>query len=635
MRFHSSLWTLSISLLFTTQACFSQSSSILQRFKGTETLNNPYGITSHITWQGYDYDKYLDCIRDITTLGIYYIRTDFNQGSIKWGKNDQSFVPLDKVVTASKMDNLKVAPLVYPARYVKYTKYEDETYTRYLTDCLNRYGKDIETWEIGNEMDIMNALDGKVSAAEYISILKSSYNIIKAYNPNQTVLLGAIGDLSKPYFEELLQREAHNYYDVTNIHYYSARKVPEAILPFYEKVGNLLKKYIVDKPLWLTETGYSTFRDESLDNPDRFYTDVLPQVYRTLGINCNKVEMAVLLDSRVNKYLRNQDNPLIYSGFKGVKAVGLDDLATLDIKQLPVLMILFGESFPMSHFQGLVSYVKKGGTVVFPEGGCLLYYDLDISTNELKPVGKTYYKKLHIDCMFTWDAEAKVKGLKSKMKGLRTNPSFSMNYTWSEEDMKSPKYFTEGNLSEGDEMISIIEGYDENFSSPVAVCYKLDSELKGNIIIQSRSNNGNKISESLQAIRYPRLYLLSFASGIDKVFSYCLTDRSQANGGYGILRKDMTRKPAFYALKTLTEKCPSGASRPTVSVKDHQYVAGWINPDGKKVYAVWSDRLGEEYYITETGRAKFYDCFGNRIKKKKFKISSSVVYIECEKSVVF
>ena len=484
-------------------------------------------------------------------------------------------------------------------------------------------------------MDILNASDGKVSAAEYVPLLKSSFHTIKAYNPGHTVLLGAIGDLSKPYFEELLMSGASDYYDVTNFHYYSAKNVPEAILPFYEKANKLLTKYNVEKPVWLTETGYSTFAEGSTENPDRFYTEVLPQVYKKLGIQCSKKELAVLLDSKINKYLRNQDNPAIYSGFKGVKAVGLGDLETLDTRQNPVLMILFGESFPMTYFSGLESYVRRGGTVVFPEGGALLYYDLNLQTNELKGVGKNYYKRLHIDCMFTWDAEAKKKGVKTRMRGLRVSSSFPSNYTWTDEELSSPKYFTEKNLSVGDEMIPIIEGYDEGFSSPVAVCYKLNSDLKGNIIIQARNNNGNKISESLQAVRYPRLYLLSFAAGIDKVFAYSLTDRNQEKGGYGILHKDLSRKPAYDALKTLIEKCPSGSSRPSIIQNGHQYIASWIKPDGMTVYAVWADRLGTQSSITVGGQAQYYDCNGNKISKRKFKVSPSVVFIEKVSSVSF
>lgn len=621
--------------LLSSGLAFSQTRKVELLFSGERSLVLPYGMTSHITWRGYDYDNYVKCVQEIAESGVNYIRTDFNQNSISWGKKEHSFSVWDDVVSSASSLGVRMAPLVYPARYDWYTKKEDETYTVYLNACLERYGESIDVWEIWNEMDQMYASDGKVMAAEYIPMLKSSYNTIKKASQDNTVLLGAIGDLGKPYFEELLQNGAADFYDISNIHYYSARNVPEAILPFYEKASFLLNKYKVEKPLWLTETGYSTFPEASPEDPDRFYKDVLPEVYRDLGFETRKKELAVLLDSQVNKYLRNQDNPVIYSGFKGVRAVALDEMAALDVKEFPVLMVLFGEWFPMAYFEGLESYVRRGGTIVFPEGGALLYYDLNLSNNELKPLGKSYYKRLHIDCMFTWDAEAKTKGIQTKMKGVRLNATIPSLYRWTDEDLESPKYFSEGNLKPGDEMITLIEGYDDGYSAPVAVCYRFNSDLKGNVIIQARSNLGSKVSERLQAIRYPRLFLLSYAVGVDKVFSYCLTDRSAESGGYGILRKDFSRKAAFGTLKTLTEKLPSGSSRPVIITNNHQYIASWKKPDGKIVYAVWSDRLGLDNSIKIRGRARYYNDRGERINKRKFMVTPSVVYIECAKEVMF
>lgn len=622
-------------LLCVCRALSAQSYFVPQQFPGTSRLDFPYGVTSHITWYGYDYNNYRKCIEEIAECGVNVIRTDFNQASINWGKNNQDFSVWRNIVNTSLLNELKVSPLVYPSRYDKYTNKVDEIYTHYLRDCLIRYGHLIGSWEIWNEMDQMYASDGKAPAEEYVPLLASSYNTIKQINPNDLVLLGAIGDLNKPYFENLLAHGAADFYDITNLHFYSERNVPESIVPFYNQVHSLLQKYNVTKPLWLTETGYSTFMADRYEDPDRFYSLVLPKVYKNLNIKISNVNLAVLLDERSGNYLRNQDNHVIYSGFKGVSAVRLDDLESLSVNSFPILMILYGESFPMTYFNALESYVRRGGTVVFPEGGALLYFDRDLMTNSLNPVGKAYYKRLHIDCMFTWDVEAKEKGVKTRMAGTKLNPSFGSLYNWAGDDLDSPIYFSERNLSEGDVMMPIIEGYDESFSSPVAVCYKLNSDLKGNIIIQARRNWGYKVSESLQAIRYPRLFLLSFAAGVDKVFSYCLTDRSSENGGYGLLHFDLSRKPVFYSLKKLIEMCPSGSTRPIVSIKNHQYLASWIKPDGVKVYAIWTDRLGIDSSVLVSGKPKYYDCLGRRLTYKQLKVSPSVIYIEGAEFVSF
>ena len=155
------------------------------------------------------------------------------------------------------------------------------------------------------------------------------------------------------------------------------------------------------------------------------------------------------------------------------------------------------------------------------------------------------------------------------------------------------------------------------------------------MIIQTRSNLGYKISESLQATRYPRLFILSFASGVDKVFGYCLTDRSETGGGYGVLRKDLSEKPAYQTLKTLIAKLPSGSSRPEVLIKDNQYIAKWTNPKGNVVYAVWSDRVGLNSTINVKGRARYYNDFGKKIRKRNFHVSPCVTYIEGAREVGF
>lgn len=627
-------YLLLITVLMASITCSAQE-TLTTLFPCDSVLHEPYGITSHITWSGYDYDSYKSRISSIKKLGTTFLRTDFNYTG-KQGVSENDFFTWDNIVNASACKKISLAPLVYPSRYDTFTHAIEVLYTQYLSNCLERYKDKVKTWEIWNEMDQMYEQDKKVPASEYVPLLKTSYKLIKESCPEAVVLLGAIGNVNKPYFEDLLKLGASNYYDVTNVHYYSSRNVPEEIIEFYKQTADLLSKYNVKRPLWLTETGYSTYSELDNTSPDRFYTEILPQIYKRLGINISNKRMAVILDNRVKRSLRNQDNPAIFTGFKGVRAVGLDDIKSLDVEEFPVLMSLFGELFPMLYLFDIEAYLRRGGTIVFPEGGAPLYFDLDLKSNSIVPVGKTYYKRLHIDCLFTWDEAAKKNGVSSKMKSVRLNNDIKSLYNWNESDLSSPKYYTEENLSTGDELIPIIEGSDGSFSGPIAVCYKLNSDLKGNIIIQSRGNNGHQISEMVQAIRYPRLYLLSYAMGVEKVFAYNLAERNTAaGGGYGLIHKDGTAKPAYNALKTLTKKLPSGSSRPIINEKDGQYIAMWINPRNEKVYAVWSNKIGLKQDIQVNGNPRYYNSLGKRLKRKDVILSPDVIYIEKAESVSF
>lgn len=622
-----------IALLSVGITCFAQE-TLTPLFPCDSILHEPYGITSHITWPGYDYDSYKSRISAIKSLGASFLRTDFNYSGNQ-GISDNDVLVWDKIVDAAGCKKISVVPLVYPSRYGKYTKEIDELYKRYLSGCLERYGDRIIVWEIWNEMDQMFETDKKVPAPEYLPLLKTSYELIKDSYPESMVLLGAIGSINKPYFGDLLKEGASQYFDVSNVHYYSSRNAPEEIIDYYRGTANLLSEYDVQKPLWLTETGYSTYSEQDNTAPDRFYTEILPQLYTRLGINISNKRMAVILDNRVKRSLRNQDNPAIFTGFKGVDAVGLDDIKSLDINEYPVLMSLFGELFPMVYLGDLESYIRKGGTVVFPEGGAPLYFDMDINTNTIEPVGKTYYKRLHIDCIFTWDEIAKKKGISKRMEQVSLNNSIKSLYGWKEDDMSSPKYFTDANMSKGDELIPVIEGSDGSFTGPIAVCYKLNSDLKGNIIIQSRGNNGHQVSELLQAIRYPRLFLLSFALGAEKVFAYNLAERYSTTGGYGLVHKNGMTKPAYETLKTLIKKLPSGSTRPIIHENNGQYIAMWVNPHGEKIYAVWADKLGLKQNFIVHGAPRYYNSKGKRLNKLDFVLSPDIVYIENSISVSF
>lgn len=613
-------------------AVYAQVQTVEKRFNGKEVLECSYGITSHITWRGYDYDNYERNLDLIKGSGTQFVRFDLNYGDVNWGKTNVDFDVFDRIINTAYSKDLQVSPIFSPSRYDSYTPEYAHKYTSFVGTCLKRYGNRVSTWEIWNEMDVMNTSDGKVSPDDYIPMLKDAYKLIKQNNSNNTVLLGAIGSPQSDYFKRLLSAHTDSYYDALSIHYYSAKLPPEDILTFFSRLEGLMKEYSVDKPVWLTETGYSTNSDKT--DAERFYTHVLPEVYNKLGIDIGRSTLGILYDNRISGLLANQDNPALATGFRGCKLVLLSLLKEVAVSEIPVMMVLFREKFPIEYFEDLRSYIAKGGTVVFPEGGAPLYYNWDLNTNQTSGNWKNYCKPLHIDYLFTWEEKGKKRGLESKMKSVAMSSRFLNDYSWTESDLSDPNYLTDKNLKSGDQFIPIMKGTDGNQEGVLAACYKLDSDLKGNIIIQTRHNNSHQVSEELQAIRIPRVYLLSYASGVDKVYYYALRNRFD-HDGYGIIKSDLSEKQAYFSLKALTVKCPGGSTRPTIKTYNHQYIASWVNEKGKKVYCVWSDLLGVENGIEVKGRAKYYDIYGRRIKRKAFTPGPSVIYIEDAKSVCF
>ena len=66
----------------------------------------------------------------------------------------------------------------------------------------------------------------------------------------------------------------------------------------------------------------------------------------------------------------------------------------------------------------------------------------------------------------------------------------------------------------------------------------------------STSQVGGQVSESVAAVYLPRTLLLSFNNGIKRTFLYEMLE-NQYEPGFGLIRSDMTERPAFVAIKNL------------------------------------------------------------------------------------
>ena len=136
-------------------------------------------------------------------------------------------------------------------------------------------------------------------------------------------------------------------------------------------------------------------------------------------------------------------------------------------------------------------------------------------------------------------------------------------------------------------------------------------------------------TEEEQAQRLARIYLLSFACGVDKVFWYNFRalekDDSYKEHHFGIVHKDLKLKPAFFAYKALTTMCPNGSTRPVYVNDGKLYFINWVKPDGIKVEAVWTTSK-ERVKVAISDDAAYYDYLGNSISKPQY-VNKGIVYI--------
>lgn len=397
---------------------------------------------------------------------------------------------------------------------------------------------------------------------------------------------------------------------------------------------NMLK-YNWSKPVWISEVGMHTEQVKTNNTNEIFFKKVVPQALKTLGVKLNGLNYGFIQDVD-NKYITlNVDEVKEYMLDKGAcpYPVTFAQLKSLNAKEVPVLVATHDESFPSEYFPYILDFVRRGGTVILPYG-VPFYYNR--TSSGLKSVGEIYAKQLHIGELFWWTDEAKKLKAPETPTIVKPNSKFGYSYTF-EFDKKTgrtARYLTEDNLHGKDKMTTITIAGNDSYKGAVAAVYRLNSELKGSIIIQTRVrtvSNFNKENE--QARILPRLYLTSFAYGVDKVFWYkfrsCELDSTYSEDNFGVVHKDLSPKPAFYAYKTMTAMCPSGSTRPTLTINGDIYTSTWTKPDGTKVSAIWSPN-GTCYTDLPMKGVKIYDYLGKPIRqqrKGKLLITSGVTYL--------
>jgi len=142
-----------------------------------------------------------------------------------------------------------------------YLQYADFTRT-----CVGRYHRSVRFWEIWNEEDIGFF---KGTQQDYANLLKTGCIAAKTADPSCRVLLGGLAGVNLPYLSQLLENGAAGYFDVLGLHPYQWGQTfdDRAFITQLLDARRLLNRHgCADRPLWLTELGWST--GDSTITPD-------------------------------------------------------------------------------------------------------------------------------------------------------------------------------------------------------------------------------------------------------------------------------------------------------------------------------------------------------------------------------
>ena len=601
-----------------------------------------FGVCSHLNrWEFPVVDQQLPIMKK---AGIKYVRTDLDWAQVEPKEGEWNFSKWDAVldeISAQNMEILPILPGAVPKRAAPAYKNLDKFET-YLRKCVERYKDRIKAWEIYNEPNLKSFWGDNPNPAEYAKLLERAYKAIKSIDPELKVLYAGVSGVPIDYIEKTFEAGASKYFDIMNIHPYQHSNPEEKLPEEIKALKELMKKYgISEKPIWITEVGYSSAQECGVVCAEAFEAAL-----EKLGLDYRKDGVCEVFDEKFglgnNPIARAPE--IMLPKAKKVRKISLEGIKNLDPQKNKILLLPVGEAFPKDYINDLLAYIGNGGTAMYIGGTPFFFY---VTIENGKPVrkhsGEGALKDFHISVDQGWKISKNFPQMTDSLKAAKGFENLKL------EGKLSTYFASDANLRENDKMIPIFYGkakYDGGeFEAPLAAIYKFDSALKGNFVCMF-SHIQKIVSEENQAKFVGRTMLLAYAGGVKTIFRYNFRSNENDNtreSHFGLVRRDLTPKKSYLAYKTLSQMLTESARDLKIESKDGAYIAEWSSENGEKTFALWTSRLKPvKIRLSVKGETiTACDYLGNSAKAPRsgdnaiFTFKDGITYVSGAKSIDF
>jgi hypothetical protein len=552
---------------------------------------SPYGICAHVSRHG-DHELAAEQFTLMRQTGIRWARTDFDWTTVQSRENGPwDFSMFDNTVEMAEKAGITILPiLAYDVAWATPAYRHLDRWRQYVRQTVSRYHNRLRYWEVWNEPDLVQFWKETPDPANYTLLLKASYEEIKRIDPDLQVLLGGLSGIPYDYIEGIYKAGGKDFFDIMAVHPYRYPSEPEAhsLKDDLNKLRELMVTYgDADKPVWITEIGWPTHQNR---------TELLEQVVstglETVAPDRTHWTLAVLEDGLTPVKLSNNQLNAMLPGDGRVERLSLPQIKKLTPDRYHALLMPPSESFAVEAFETIEAYVRDGGIVILTQGVPLYYTAKQSEDGSWTRQGadESYRRRLHLG----WQAWWTKPDVPQSIGKLTISQPFASKIRLPEKTAPAERFLTDAALKTGDRFIPLVQAAAEgDYTGTVAAVYKLDSDLKGAVIVSTLLEDYRGITEEKQAAILPRAYLIALHSGVERMFWYNFRARENDpfynEDHFGILHHDMKPKPAYTAMQTLNRVRPAGsipldADWQTGSL----YYPGWKRPDGQTAFALWT-----------------------------------------------
>jgi len=239
----------------------------------------------------------------ISDLGAGWVRIEFrwNEAEPSRGSYDQNIIArYDQAVATARAAGAKVlvfvngAPRWASGSRTMMTKPQNPAdYANFMRYLASRYAGQVSAWEVWNEENTSRFWSTGPSPASYVSLLQAAYPAVKQGDPNALVVFGGVSQNDYAFIEGAYAAGAKGSFDVMAVHPYPGANPPEAVwydggriasnaFTGFREVRAAMLARGDDKPIWLTEFGWSTTTTSSWGVTASQQADYLARAYRLL-----------------------------------------------------------------------------------------------------------------------------------------------------------------------------------------------------------------------------------------------------------------------------------------------------------------------------------------------------------------
>ena len=234
------------------------------------------GVNHHFTQ---DVVRDAKDIADTAAAGFRLIRYDMTWEQVERSKGIYDFSVYDRLL--EQMSSQSIRPMfilnygnpLYGESLSARTPESREAFAKFAAAAAARYrGRNI-IWEIWNEPNIDRFWSPNPNPYEYLSLVIEAATAIRSEDPQAYIVGGAVSGVDISFLAICIRHGMLNYVDAVSVHPYR-RERPETVLPDYEKLSALIRKYQpAGKNVALVsgEWGYTTMQGRSEEEQARYF----------------------------------------------------------------------------------------------------------------------------------------------------------------------------------------------------------------------------------------------------------------------------------------------------------------------------------------------------------------------------